>query len=109
MNVYNKNGNSVNAGAFSEGTNYFRGSSNNFNRFGGNVDWQNQKGFGASVNYQRVPQFNMHTFGANGNVNLYNRNNLKIDGYGGASRNFGPNSNRRTDWNVGVRGVWRFK
>ena len=105
----NSNGNTLNAGAFSEGTKYFRGSGQDINRFGGNLDWQNQKGHSASVQYQRVPQYNMNTFGGNGNVNLYNRGGLKIDAFGGASRNFGPYSNGRTNWNAGVNGVWRFK
>lgn len=110
LNVFNKNGNSLNAGAFSEGTRTYRGPRNDdFYKFGGNLDWRNQRGHSGSVQFQRIPQYNMNTFGANGNVNLYNRGGWKVDAFGGASRNFGPYSNGRTNWNAGINGVLSFK
>jgi hypothetical protein len=109
LNLYNKNGNSLTAGAFAEGTRYFNGPVKRENRFGGNLDWQNQRGHSVSAQFQRVPQYNMNTFGTNGNVNLYDKGGLKVDAYGGASRSWGPYSNGRTDWNGGVKGIWRFK
>lgn len=109
LNLYNRNGNTLSVGGFAEGSRYFNSPIKREDRFGGSVNYQNQMGHSASFQFQRVPQNNMNTYGANGNVNLYNRGGLRLDGYGGVSRNTGPFSNGRTNYSGGLRGIWSFK
>lgn len=108
-NLFNRNGNTFTAGAFADGTSYFNSPINRLDRFGGNLGWQNQNGNSASFQYSRIPQLNMDTYGANAKLNIYNKEGLRIDAYGGASRSSGPSSNRRIDWNGGLTGIWYFK
>lgn len=69
--------------------------------YGGNIEWQHDRGHSASLGASSFLQFTKQTIDATGNVNLY-KNNWSVDAYGQASHTVGQFNRGRTDWGAGL-------
>lgn len=82
----------------------------NYERYGGNVEWQNRNGHSASIGVDQIPQFNKQTIDATANANLWQSKdgNAKLGAYGQAQHNLGQFQHGKTDWNAGLKFTAKF-
>lgn len=83
---------------------------NQYERTGGNIEWQNRNGHGASIGVDQIPQFNKQTIDATANTRLWEsqKGNVRLDAYGQGSHNVGQYNHGKTDYSAGLKLTGRF-
>lgn len=110
MNVFDNGNHKVNINAFKSHTKLQKRQINSFDRYGGNIEYENRKGHGASIGIQQVPQFGHTSIDANAKVNLWKSDNRQtsLDWNTGVSKNIGQFNRGQTNFNTGVGFIHRF-
>lgn len=95
----------MNVNAWHERNRLHKRQINRYERTGGNVEWQNRNGHGASLGYETIPQFNKQTIDATANARLWQseKGNARLDAYGQGSHNTGQFRHGKTDYNAGLK------